>query len=101
MQQVPKWLFPVLFAVVGVPLILWDAGRTSGQLDALDSRETREANCRRKLGPLGLSGSEADNLCRCVVAEAEARGVTTAYGGYDKATLAPVLQLCAEAHGIR
>jgi hypothetical protein len=102
MQNVPRWLFPVAFVFVGVPFILADAYSTNDQLNALSSDDARQASCRAKADKmLKLSRTDAADLCRCLVHEAKARGIETAYGAYDEDKLKPVLEICVQTELIQ
>ena len=95
--QAPKG-FGLIFAVVGVPLILWSAWGTKGELTALDNTESRQAQCLEKTAHLLSLRNDAEDLCHCVVLEAEKRGITQRGGAYDEDALMPVVEMCYQAH---
>lgn len=100
-NNVPKWLFPAMFVCVGIPFILYDASATSDELDALSSTEARQASCVAKIAKADLPKSKAEGMCRCVVAEAEARGITERFGAYDADKIGPVIDLCVQLHVVQ
>jgi hypothetical protein len=98
--QAPKG-FGLVFALVGVPLILWSAWGTKDELAALDSTEARQAQCIEKTSHLASLRNNAEDMCHCVVLEAEKRGITQRYGAYDEDALMPVVEMCYQAHVVQ
>jgi len=98
-----SWLFPLLFAAVGVPLIIADSASTSSDLNSLDRRAnaSREARCVGLIQQTRLSREPGQTLCRCVIREAQRRGADGPYGSYDEAKFPEVLDHCERATGVR
>ncbi|KRA83018.1 hypothetical protein [Altererythrobacter sp. Root672] len=95
--QAPKG-FALLFAVVGIPLILWQSWGANEELKALDTTEARQARCVEQTASVQLSREDAQGVCRCMVLEAEKRGITKAHGSYDMDALKSVVERCFDAH---
>ena len=95
-----KFIIPAMFVTIGIPLILYDAWTTSGELDALkaEDREAREAICAKGLADAPISGEEARAVCRCFVAEADRRGLTAQSIGDDMSKLRPIIASCERKH---
>jgi hypothetical protein len=91
--QAPKG-FGILFALVGIPMILWSASGVSGELRSLDSPDRRQAQCLENISSLGLQAGTAQELCSCTVSEADKRGITSRYGAYDRDALGPIVDFC-------
>ncbi|WP_298467276.1 hypothetical protein [uncultured Erythrobacter sp.] len=101
--QVPKGL-GIGMMLVGVPLVLWDASRTSDELNTLNteasSRNSRVETCIQEIGPYGVPPSKQPDMCNCLVDTAVERGVTGRYGSYDEAGLEKVIKSCAWELGL-
>ena len=93
--------FGLLFALIGVPAILWSAWGANGELNALDSPESRRRLCLERTGPLSLPAEDDEALCGCVVREAHERGIEQSRGGYDRDGIGRVVELCYETHVAR
>jgi hypothetical protein len=95
--QVPKGL-GILLAIVGVPLILWDAAGTSAALDAFNatssSNEGRTDQCMAKTAAIAPDASIRRPVCECVADKATSRGVTMENGAYDEDLLLPIIDEC-------
>lgn len=87
----------MLFVLVGIPAILWSAWGTNDELKALDSTEARQARCVEKISSLALSREDSQGMCRCMVMEADKRGVTE-QGALDEGALKPVVELCYQVY---
>lgn len=101
--QVPKGL-GIGLMLVGVPLILRDAARTSDELNALNaeasSRESRVETCIQEIGPYDVPPSKQQDMCNCLVDTAAERGIIKRYGSYDEAGLEKVIKSCAWELGL-
>ncbi len=101
--QVPKRL-GIGVMLVGVPLILWDASRTSDELNARNaeasSRDSRVETCIQEIGPYGVPPSKQPYMCNCLVDTAAERAITKRYGSYDEAGLEKVIKSCAWELGL-
>lgn len=95
--QSPK-ILGILFAVVGIPLIVWSASGTHGELEALNtessSHSARVAACEAKSVQFERDPSARRDLCGCIVRTAESRGAFKPYGGYDESLLEPIISQC-------
>lgn len=95
--QAPKG-FGILFVLVGIPLILWNAAGTSDELDALNAKADtggrRIEQCVANTAGLVSDPSLRRHVCECVVAKATARGALADFGGYDEAALDPIIGEC-------
>jgi len=101
--QVPKGL-GISVMLIGVPLILWSAGSTNAQLDALDietsSREVRLDRCIALAGEHGAAPKDQLPLCQCVVDKAAEWGAETRFGGYDERGIEAAVNSCAWQLGL-
>lgn len=95
--QAPKG-FGLAFVFIGIPLILWSAAGTNKKMAKLDTTEARQAKCIENTASVSISPELRKDLCRCVVREAERRGITGPYGSYDKDRLKPVVDKCYEIY---
>ena len=95
--QAPKG-FGLAFALIGVPLIFWSASGTNQKVAALDTPESRQASCVAKLDGLGVKGTQAMEMCGCIVERAAAAGITEQHGAYDEKALAPIVNACYADH---
>ena len=95
--QIPKGL-GIGVMVVGVPLILWHASNAQTELEALDSTDNRQALCVERTMDIPIPDHKRADVCRCVVTEAQARGLTKRFGGYDQKALEPVVGACLQVH---
>ena len=95
--QAPKG-FGLLFVFVGIPLIIWSAAGTSGELEALDASgnptAARIEQCVANPAELLPDLSIRRPVCECVVGKATTRDAVEDYGSYDKAVLAPIISEC-------
>lgn len=95
--QAPKG-FGLLFAIVGIPLIVWDAAGTSNELEALDasssSENARIKACVTKTAKFGRDVSTHRQICGCIVKKAAERRAFKDYGAYDEALLEPIISEC-------
>ncbi|OWQ91741.1 hypothetical protein [Sphingopyxis witflariensis] len=95
--QVPKG-FGLLFAIVGIPLIVWDAAGTSNEMEALDaSSSTENARIEACVTTAVKSGPDLSThrqICGCIVKKAAERGAFKDYGAYDDALLEPIVDEC-------
>ncbi|MFN2100346.1 hypothetical protein [Altererythrobacter sp. MF3-039] len=95
--QAPKG-FAILFVLVGVPLIMWDAWSTSGEINknrsSANAAEARQARCVSKMNVADIPQEMRAELCRCVANEAKARGLSPRPEGYDAQTLEPMVEDC-------
>lgn len=95
--QTPKG-FGILFALVGIPLIIWSAMGTREELDALNASsstsDARVEQCLAKTAEWVPDTSIRRPVCECVVAKATKRGAVTDYGGYDEERLGPIVDEC-------
>jgi hypothetical protein len=67
--QAPKG-FGLAFVLIGVPLIFWSASGTNQKVAALDTPESRQASCVAKVDGLGVKGTQATEMCGCIVERA-------------------------------
>ena len=95
--QAPKG-FGLLFALIGVPLILWSAWGANDELKALDSPDSRRKLCLERARPLSLPAADAEAMCGCIVREAARRGIEQRRGAYDRDGIRTVVELCYESH---
>ena len=95
--QAPKG-FGILFVIVGIPLILWDASGTNSELEALDASGSTESArievCEAKAVKLEPKSSARRQLCGCIVKKAYERGAFKDYGAYDEGLLEPIVSEC-------
>jgi len=95
--QVPKGL-GIAIAIVGLPLILWDAAGTSDKLNDLraasNSDERRIEQCMTKTAEMIPDASIGLTVCSCVVEKAKKRGAYTDHGSYDEALIGPIVNDC-------
>ena len=95
--QAPKG-FGILSALVGVPLILWDASRTNDQLKALEALSSapdgRIELCVERTAEIVPNDDLRADVCKCVVDKATKRGALGQYGSYDADQLNPIVSEC-------
>lgn len=95
--QAPKG-FGLLFVIVGIPLILWNAVGTSGELEALDdSSSTKNARieaCETKAIKFEPNASVRREMCGCIVEKAAENRAFKDYGAYDERLLEPIVSEC-------
>lgn len=90
--------FGLLFAIVGIPLILWNASGANSELAALDASSSTESArieaCEAKAIKLEPNSSARRQLCGCIVEKASERGAFKDYGAYDEGLLEPIVGEC-------
>ena len=95
--QAPKG-FGILFALVGIPLIIWSAAGTNEELKALDAASNtpgaRVEQCVANTAELLADTSIRRVVCECVVEKATARGALEDHGSYDREALEPIIGEC-------
>ena len=95
--QAPKG-FGLLFVIVGIPLILWNASGTNSELEPLDASGSTESArieaCEAKAVKLEPNSSARRQLCGCIVKKASERGAFKDYGAYDEGLLEPIVGEC-------
>ena len=95
--QVPAGL-GLLLAVVGVPLILWDAAGTHERIQNADAQastpDARIEACMARTADIVSIPEMRESVCGCIVEKAEARDANASYGSYDQAKLEPIIGDC-------
>jgi hypothetical protein len=95
--QAPKG-FGILFAIVGVPLIVWSAAGTRRDLERLDASSSTESArieaCVAKTAEIVPDALIRRHVCGCVVDKAAAQGAFERYGAYDRDVLDPIVGKC-------
>ena len=95
--RTPK-ILGILFAIVGIPVIVWDAAGTHSDLKSLNNTsgldDARIAACEAKSVAFERDPSARRDLCACIVRTAKNRGAFRDYGGYDERMLEPIINQC-------
>ncbi|UKK85993.1 hypothetical protein L7H23_07790 [Sphingopyxis sp. BSN-002] len=95
--QAPRG-FALIFAIVGIPLIIWNAADASGELGALDASSSTEAAridyCVAKAAEFEPEMPAPRRTCECIVAKAAAQGALKDYGAYDETKLESIIGEC-------
>lgn len=94
--QAPKYM-GLIFTVIGVPLILWDADRTKDELDALAVTDNRQEMCLEKTAHLAIPDHKRGDICRCMITEVDRRGIVYRKGD-SLSKLKPLVEGCLLVH---
>lgn len=95
--QAPKG-FGLLFVIVGIPLIIWNAAGTGREMEALDASGSTEVErieaCVAKAAKFEPDLATPRQTCGCIVKKAAERGAFKEYDAYDENLLAPIVGEC-------
>ncbi len=90
--------FGILFALVGVPLIIWNAAGTRRDLDRLEAASNTQGarieKCMANTGEAVPDTSIRRHVCGCIVSKAAARDAFEENGSYDRKLLEPIIGEC-------
>ena len=90
--------FGILFVLVGIPFIIWNAAGANEELAALDASSNtsgaRIEQCIANTAELLPDLPIRRTVCECVVDKATARDALDKYGSYDQDALEPIIGEC-------